>query len=366
MPKPKSKLVLGIDASRSLHASPTGVERYSTEIIRAILSANATSAEPFDIRLYTPALSPHFPADLQRVIPFPRLWTLLRLSWEMLWNKPDVLFVPAHVLPFFAPQRSAVTLHDIAFEKFPKAYGKFQRIYLRWSSRRALKKGSAILVPTQAVKDDLLHFYEADPKKIHVVAHGPLPLSWPEKSTAPENPYFLFVGRLEEKKNLETLISAWEQIHTRFPKLKLLLGGKPGHGYEKIHAAWEASPARSSIELTGYLPEESVAVLMKNAQALVLPSLDEGFGFPVLQAFEAGCPMICSDIPALREVAGEAALFFCTMEAGALAQVMRKILTDAALVQNLKDKGQAQLGKFSWGKAGREVMKILGVGGKNH
>jgi alpha-1,3-rhamnosyl/mannosyltransferase len=232
-------------------------------------------------------------------------------------------------------------------------------MYLRWSSRRALKKGSAILVPTQAVKEDLLHFYEADPKKIHVVPHGPLPLSWPEKSTAPENPYFLFVGRLEEKKNLETLISGWGQIHTSFPKLKLLLGGKPGHGYEKIHAAWEASPARSSIELMGYLPEESVAVLMKNAQALILPSLDEGFGFPLLQAFEAECPVICSDIPALREVAGDAALFFPSMEAGALAQAMEDLLKNPDLAENLREKGIKQLAKFSWGKAGREVLSEL-------
>ena len=182
------------------------MEQYSNEIISALLE----EVEDFEVRLYTPEWIARFPRKLQRRIRARRLWTLVRLSWEMLWHKPDVLFVPAHVLPFFAPRASFVTVHDIAYEKIPESYRWARRKYLRWSTKRALRHAAKVIVPTESVKADLMGIYGAHAEKIVVVSHGVSPLPavsaaqiknfYKHHELSQKEPLFFFIGRLESKK----------------------------------------------------------------------------------------------------------------------------------------------------------------------
>lgn len=341
--------ILGIDASRSRSHAPTGVEYYSNQIIQALLELE----QPWRVRLYTPAPLPQFPEKSQRVIPFPRFWSLFRLSLELLLHKPDVLFVPAHVLPFFAPKNSVVTIHDIAYERFPKAYGRMARLYLRWSTRRAVKKARALLVPTEQVKKDLGDYYGADLEKIHVVHHGPLPLPQ-SHAKAVRDEKLLFVGRLEHKKNIVGLLEAWELVQEERPQARLVLAGKPGYGFDAIQ---EKLRTAKGVESLGYVPEQDLAELLGSVRGLVLPSLDEGFGFPLLQAFASDCPVLCSDIPPLREVGQDAALY--AKDRTALAAGMNLLLDDENLRKNLTAKGRERLKDFSWEKAAKASASIL-------
>ncbi len=342
-------MIIGIDASRSRHPRPTGVERYSTEIIQALLEVEALKNMEF--RLYSPARLADFSDAIQRVIPFPRLWTLVRLSFEMLTHKPDILFVPAYGLPFFAPKRSFVTIHDVAFEKFPEVYGRFQRWVLSWTTRRALRVAEAVFVPSQAVANDVQKFYSNIRAEVKVVPHGPLHLA--SGGSLPKNldagSYLLFIGRLEAKKNLDRLIAAWRTLRAEFPELKLALAGRK-------NPAWTCPNDEGLLEL-GFCDEATIHALLTHASALVLPSLDEGFGFPLLQGFEADCPVLCSKIPALEEVGGDAILSFDPESTEDMGRVIRKFLHDDPAQQIAR--GRARLQQFSWQKAADAIASVF-------
>lgn len=361
----KKKLTIGIDASRSTREQPTGVEAYSTLIIDALLK----ELKDEELRLYTPKLIPHFPKKLQRVLWCPRLWTVFRLSLEMLLHKPDVLFVPAHVFPFFTPKRSFITIHDVAFEKYPLAYGAFQSFYLEWTTRRALRVANKVIVPTESVKRDLKKYYNADDTKILVVPHGAVPLPKVNQRTIEETlehyqipknePLFFFLGRLETKKNLLALLDAWALVQKMYSTGRLFLGGMYGHGFSDLFHRMEKDDLRGTIVAPGYISDEEASALFHSATALVFPSREEGFGLPVLQAFDAGCNVICSDIPPLREVGDGGALFAESGSAKSFAEQMMRIIENKALRTELKQKAKDQLKKFSWKKAAQKLAKVF-------
>jgi len=348
----KRRLLLGIDASRSSNPKPTGVERYSTEIIRALLP----EVDDFELRLYTPRAIAAFPRKLQRIIPFPRLWTVVRLSWEMLRRPPDLLFVPAHVLPFFAPRRSFVTIHDVAFEKIPEAYGLFQRLYLGWSTRRAVRYCETVFVPSESVAKDLKLFFCA--KRVEVIPHGLLPLLREKNLQKSRTPLFFFMGRLEAKKNLSTLLEAWAVVQKKCSGT-LVLAGSPGEGFEKLVEKVHALGLDESVKFPGFVSEKAASTLFHTATAFVFPSLEEGFGLPLLQAFSVGCPVLCSDIPAHREVAGDAALYAEATDVQAFAAGMLKLAGDASVGAELARKGKERVKRYSWKAAARVLASVF-------
>lgn len=343
--------VLGIDASRSLREKPTGVERYSTEIIKAILELKPK----LKIKLYLPNESSFFAKNLQRVLRCKRLWTLWGLSKEMWMHKPDALFIPSHVLPFFAHENSFTMIHDVAFMKYPEAYGRFQRFYLEWSTRRAVKNCAMIFTPTEAVAQDLELFFGA--KKIKVIHHGPLNLEKSENTSeifkklgiSKNENVFFYLGRIERKKNLKVLLEAWKILRKKFPFSKLVIGGGNGYGYEEIRSEFD-----EAVIAPGFLSEQEVSAMFSVATAFILPSLDEGFGMPILQAFEAGCPVICSSIPALKEIAEDAVLY--GSNAKEFASRMTDLIENRELKEELIFAGKEQLKKFSWEKSAKAAL----------
>ncbi|QQR83676.1 glycosyltransferase [Candidatus Peregrinibacteria bacterium] len=197
-----------IDASRYNNTDRrTGVENYSYYLINELVRSHGD-----DITLIAPrSIDLNVP---QIVIPFPRLWTQLRLSWYLLWNRAVcTLFVPSHVIPLITARCTITTVHDVAFKRFPDSYSRWSRWYLDWGVRRAVKKAKAIITPSQATKEDLIRFYKADDAKIQVI---PLGFERMNDSTedarlsqgfaarlpqdlAPKS-YFLFIGRIETKR----------------------------------------------------------------------------------------------------------------------------------------------------------------------
>lgn len=344
------------------------MERYSTEIIQALIK-EASNKKNVRVKLYTPKWIGHLPKKLQRRIRCPRLWSILRLSLEMLLHKPSGLFIPAHVLPFFSPKYSFVTIHDVAFEKYPVAYGVFQSFYLGWSTKRAVKKAHRVIVPTEAVKRDLIKYYQADPERILVIPHGRLPLAEVDKEDIqdtithyqldPKEPLFFFIGRLETKKNLMVLMDAWEIVQKKMGRGRLFLGGMYGHGFNELFHRMEDDDLSGTVLAPGYISEEDAAAMFHAATALILPSREEGFGLPVLQSFEAECAVICSDIPALREVGGDAALYADPGEPKDFAEQIMKLMKSPKLKDELMKKGQKRLKAFSWEKAGKQLADAI-------
>lgn len=359
MANPNSTM-LYIDASRYDNTGKrTGVENYSYHLINELVKAfgsKITLLSPRKIEL-----------DVKQIIiPFPRLWTLVRLSWEIWRNKKiDNLFVPSHVLPLIHPKNCVITIHDVVFKYSPESYSTFSRLYLNWATKFAVRHAKKIITPSEATKRDLITFYKADPKRIKVI-----PLGFRPFKTEPGNPekilkkhdlkskkYFIFIGRIEYKKNTDTLIRAFKEFAKGDDEVKLVLAGFPGHGGKKIISGIP-DYLKGRIVLTGYVNEPEKAALLKNALSFVFPSRFEGFGIPLLEAMSNGVPIIASDIPSSKELAGGSALFFEKEDASALAGLMKKIVENPALCKNLIETYRKKLEKYSWEKSAKEVYTL--------
>jgi len=356
-----------IDASRYNNtAKRTGVENYSCFLINELAKQNLdniTLISPRKIDLPTP----------QIIIPFPRLWTQVRLSWEVWRNKKiDNLFVPSHLMPVIHPKNTTITIHDVAFKRFPESYGLLSRWYLDWGTKFAVKHAKQIIVPSETTRDDLIKFYKADFGKITVIPLGFKPDDI--EITADEidnalgqhhlNPrhYFLFVGRIESKKNLGVLIKAFEAVRKKHPYLKLVLAGKTGVGGEDI-----IRPITDkNIIVTGYVSDKAKLILYRHCLAFVFPSKFEGFGLPLLEAMDAHVPIIASDIPTSREIAKNNALFFDPDDDKTLERHMKTITEQKELWGELIRNHDETLQNYSWEKCAERTLEMLRGGSRQN
>lgn len=375
-------MIIGIDASRFSSEASMGIEFYSQRIITEILRLSKKQVKKtrseIEFVLYTPSkLDAHFPANefhgfIERVIPFPRLWTQVRLSYEMLATPPDVLFIPSHVIPLYHPRKTITMIHDVAFKYLRGAYSPFQYNYLNFAAWFACKFAYRILTPTNAVKQDLVRFYDCDPKKIFVVPHGMDAPTAPEHFSenrkkeilmqfgiVPGMRYVLFIGRLETKKNLLRLLHSFAEFVKKHSDYKMLLCGKRGIGFKKIWQAMEDNGLWNKVLLPGYINEKEKYLLLKNCTIFALPSLQEGFGFPILEAFHYKKPLLTSDILAIREVAADAAVFINPYKEKEIADGLARLADDENLREKLAEAGLKQVKKFKWETSAKKTLKIL-------
>lgn len=353
---------LALDASRVTVARRTGTERYALNLIRAMLA----QATPHRLSLYfrdppAPGLLPDRPNVARYVKPFPRLWTHWRLAWELARPpRPDLLFVPAHVLPLICPVPAVVTVHDLGYRHFPEAHPWAQRQYLDFSTRYSAHAAVRVIVDSAATRRDLERCYGVPAAKIRVVYPGrdealrridPAPVR--AKYHLPES-YVLHVGTLQPRKNLARLMEA---VDTLPAEVGLVLAGRPGWLAEPLLAAARARAPR--VRVLSFVPDEDLAGLYSGAAVFAFPSLYEGFGFPVLEAMACGAPVVCAEAASLPEVAGAAAVRVDPLDTPALAAALRRVLADADLRARLVAAGQEQLSRFSWERAARETWAVL-------
>ncbi len=356
---------LGIDASRATAAQRTGTEHYARRLIEGLAER---TAPPDTLRLYfrdDPGawLAAH-PAVERRVIPFPRLWTHLRLSWELLAARPrpDVLFVPAHVLPLAHPLPSVVTVHDLGYHHFPHAHPARQRRYLDWSTRRAARAATHLFADSLATARDLNTIYDVPASKITVVypgrdesLHRVDPAEVRARYDLPGD-YVLHVGTLQPRKNLLRLIEAVADVRKAHPALTLVLAGRPGWLAAPILAVARAQPW---VRLLDYVPDADLAALYSGARVFAFPSLYEGFGFPVLEAMACGVPVVCANTSSLPELAGDATLTVDPLDTAALVAALRRVLTGPALRAELVERGYQQIERFTWARAAEAALAVL-------
>ncbi|MBL4694462.1 glycosyltransferase family 4 protein [Candidatus Gracilibacteria bacterium] len=343
---------IAIDASRYGHEEATGVEWYSFHIINELLKLGSE-----EITLYSRY---HLPLKgvKQKAINVRRLWTHLGLSRELKKNMPDVLFVPSHVFPMTLPKKRVIMIHDVAFRYLKKSYSFFSYHYLNWSTKFAVKHATTILTPSEATKKDLVKIFKCDADKIEVVQHGfSLVDVAADKGHIFEyfalEKYFLFVGRLESKKNLERLVKAFAKMDGNY---KLVLAGKRGVGFDKLLKLVNKLGLLGRVVMPGYVTEGEKRALYENCEAFVFPSLYEGFGLPILEAFHYGKAVMCSDCSSLPEVAGRAAIFVDPESVDSIKNGMEKVVKQK---EELVDLGRERLKLFSWKVAGEKTYNIL-------
>jgi alpha-1,3-rhamnosyl/mannosyltransferase len=275
-----------------------------------------------------------------------------------------VLFAPNFIPPRlfrFARGARVATVHDLTLQRLPEAARPDTATALLAGLERTLLTAGMLITPSEAVRQELLTRGVAA-GRVRAVHHGPGQLAalTPGELPAGTPPaYVLYVGTLEPRKNLPMLLAAWRLLRRRLPGAPpLLLCGRWGWHGEELQPAVAAGTAEGWLVHLGYVPAPQLAALYRGALLLVLPSLYEGFGLPVVEAFAAGIPALLSDLPVLREVAGEAALFAPAGDPEAWAAALARLLGDATLRRELAARGNARAAAFDWRRAAAATAAV--------
>lgn len=372
---------IGIDASRIAIDERTGTEHYTYELLAALAPQDRQTRYTLYCNRRPRALPPLGPNFTLRHIPFPRLWTHARLSAELALHPPEVLFVPAHVLPLGAPlqrlTRTVVTIHDLGYLHFPAAHTRAQRLYLRLSTQWSAWAATRLIAISAATRDDLVRFTGVAREKIAVVHHGlaarfrpvedPAQLAAAQARYGIRSPYLLYVGSIQPRKNLLRLIDAFAAAvqpvdASRPPALRdlhLVLAGKRGWLSEAIERRAAERGVADRVRFVGYLPDADVPALLSGALTFAFPSLYEGFGMPVLEAMACGTPVLTATTSALPEVAGDAALLVDPSDQAAIAEALAQLAISATLRADLRARGLERAAQFTWARCAAETLAVL-------
>jgi glycosyltransferase involved in cell wall biosynthesis len=323
---------------RFLSRQVTGVERYGHEIMRRL------PVEPRVARPYRDAQGAKGHAWEQFILPGQ-----IR-SGEVLWS-------PANTGPL-AVNNQVLSLLDLSSLEHPEWYAlAFARWYyflLPWLVRRVKQ----VVVPSEKVRQKVLYRFRLDPERISVVPGGVDMGRFRPDNPPPEQlptQYVLFVGSIQLRKNLGVLLRAWERVRGHFPDVWLLIAGGKRRNFR--HVDWPGRGER--VNFLGYVPEPDLPGLYTGAQLLICPSLDEGFGLPVLEAMASGTPVIAACAGALPEVVGEAGLLFDPLQPVELATALECCLGDNSLRRNLAEKGWARSRGYTWQHSADILWEVL-------
>jgi glycosyltransferase involved in cell wall biosynthesis len=378
---------IAIDARPALDPRRTGVGHYAREMIRwlphvdplpeyvawYLHARGAFTRQRFFDDDGNRSLDEHasrFPARVFQ--PVAHRLRVPRVEW--LGVDADALLATNFLPPPTGSRGVVLVVHDLAYEHFPETAPQMDA---RWRRRFSswLRRCAAVIVPSESARKDLLsHHDEVDASRVHAIAHGADAFDRPSRAEiervrsafAIGGRYALFVGGLEPRKNLHGLIEAFRRVET--DAWLVVAGGRvnwiPGESgrLERAVAALPAE-ARSRIVMTGYVSEDDKRALLAGAEVLAYPSLYEGFGFPVLEGFAAGVPVLTSNASSLPEVAGEAALLVDPRDPNEIASGLARLLEDAVLRAALRRAGTERVRSFTWEASARRTAEVLKAAG---
>lgn len=361
--------LIGIDGSRLGAGQRTGTENYSSELLRHLFELNL----PVRWRLYLNAsvssgTTRHWSSRVEtRSLPASRLWTHSRLSAEMIRHRPDLLFVPSHVVPLIHPP-SVVTIHDLGYLRFPEAHPAGQRRMLDLATRWSARIARQIVVPSQATQDDLVRAYRIDEQKITVIHHGvsdrfgtiaPYAVRGLRDRLHLLGPYVLSVGTIQPRKNFEIVAEAMAMLRTRGVECTLVITGKRGWFAEDVIERLKSFELGDRLRILDYVSDYDLPALYAGAACYVQPSLFEGFGLPVVEAMASAVPVLVSRASCLPEIAGGGADMFDPHDAEELASSLRDILSSPERSAAMIARAIERSGHFSWRRAAERTAGVL-------
>lgn len=367
---------VAVQASDLDHIRIDGTRVYLKELLKrfGVLSPQTNFVlyhkNHFNPNLAPPALSNYS----EKSLPFRFAWMQTRFAWEMFCARPEKLFLPIQAAPVFLPRSIEVTatIHDLAFRRYPETFPRADLFKLNFMLERAVRRADKLIAVSDSTKRDLLEFFPELPESRITVIHHGFDAQFFETRLSVEalsqqlgtfrllpNEYCLYVGALQPRKNLVRLIAAFERVKKQHPAMKLVLAGEAAWLASNILAAYEKSPYREDILLTGRVSFEDMRALYQGARLFVFPSLYEGFGLPILEAFASGIPVLTADNSSLIEVAGKAALYCSATSVDDIAEKLEQLWRDEALRNDLIVLGQEQLRHFSWEKCAQETLSLI-------
>jgi glycosyltransferase involved in cell wall biosynthesis len=351
-----------------------GAAVYTYELARALAAVDRENEYVIFAR------GPHFD-DLPAMRPGLRVVKVrapsrpLRLLWEqsvlpmrLRRLRIDVLHSPHHTTPLVSCGcRRVVTIHDLTFLLLPERYPPTRRLYFQVMTRLSARVADAVIVPSEAVREDVVRLLRVPPERLFVVPEAAGPAFHPQDAVAIEavrsrygleGPFLLSVGSLEPGKNRERLLQAFARLRDRGLKHSLVVAGQQAWRYEGEAPLARRLGLAESVRFLGHVPRADLPALYSAADALVFPSLYEGFGLPALEALACGTPVVVSNVSALPEVVDDAALQVSPLDVEALADAMERLLRDDRLRADLRERGLERAAQFSWEKAARQTVEV--------
>lgn len=362
--------LLGIDASR--HEDPrypgqgqrTGVEEYAKNIILNLVKLS--QKRNIRIRLYTPRLIQSLPAKMQKVLPAQKRWTDKTLSQELKYSPPDYFFTPAYYIPKNHPEKSFATIHDVLFCSRPELYSLKEKLKLNFATRNNILRAKKIITISNFSKQEIVRGYKINPEKIQVIPLGYQKINQQNvknnKQINNNLKKIIYLGRIEKKKSIDILVKAFSIFLAKNNNPKnweLILIGRLGFQNEKIIKLIQDLNLENQIKLTGYLTSEEKNNLLSQAEILVHPSDAEGACLPLFEAWDFRVPAILADIPLMKELAREGALYFKAQDENNLAKKILELSENQELKNQLIKKGEEILAQKSWEKSAEEILNTI-------
>ena len=413
-------MVIGIDGNEANVERKVGISEYAFELLKEFYEirnsnieiSNKYKIKPFDsahgknikYKIYLkdiPRLDMPKETDWWKyeIVGPRKLWTQIGLPLNLYFRKPrpDVFFSLTHYAPRFSPVPTAIAIMDMSFVKYSELFAKRDLYQLTKWTYYSAKNAKKVFTISKASKDDILKEYHVPEENVIVTYPGIKSVDSSKYQVASMdelkkkykigNEYILFVGTIQPRKNIARLIEAFSKIvrgpaahhppkvhqsHS-FPagtfrgspirvtpsQLQLVIVGKKGWLYEEILNAPEKYGVSKNVIFLDYVPNEDLPALYKNALCYVLPSLYEGFGLPVLEAMQYGCPVITSNVSSLPEAGGDAALYVDPQSTEDITDKIKLVLDSKKLREEMVKKGYQHLKKFSWEKAAKETLEVL-------
>lgn len=370
------KVVVGIDV-RDLKVAKTGAKTYLEELLKIFKRTHQeVTFHFFDSRIPIYTGRNRFLKAIEH-IRF-NTWKQLILPCKAFFKNCDILFCTDYFVPYIKLGYQTIPVfHDAFFFEYPKQYNYLWLLIFKTFGIRAAKRSVFIVTPTQYARQQLIKYMDIDPQKFIVIPEAPKTL--PDHSAEQqynrftfEKKYILHVGTLEKRKNLTRLIEAFYVLHQNgYKNLTLVFAGQASpkktiDDSANIKAVINKFNLAEYVYLLGYLNDTDLAGYYKNATVYVFPSVNEGFGLPVLEAFHHQLPVLVANNTCLPEVGGNAVMSFDPYDTNDLVQKMKLVLDDPAVRLSLKHKGLKRLAHFSWEKTGSQLINLfINVAQKN-
>lgn len=313
--------------------------------------------------------------DLEtRITSLPTTRPAVRILWEqtlqpvqLVREGVDLLHSLAFVQPVFLPCPGIVTIYDLSFILFPERLHPLRRLYLRWGTGRSAGEARRIIAISHSTKQDIVRLLAVAEGKVDVVPCGVdkdfQPIENPQllddfrrKRRLPQQ-IMLFVGTIEPRKNLVSLLEAYSLLRQKMQPPPLVIGGPRGWHHQEVFAAVEELDLLDSVMFPGYISREELPLWYSAAHCFVYPSLYEGFGLPPLEAMACGTPVITSNASSLPEVVGDAGMLVSPSNAEEIADAMHRLLTDDDLRLEMSEKGLSRSQEFSWRRAAQLTVE---------
>jgi glycosyltransferase involved in cell wall biosynthesis len=328
--------------------------------------------------IFNHRLTPHKASNYtEKRLPGRLAWMQTSFALEMFRVQPDRVFLPLQAAPLFFPKKPEIiaTIHDLAFQFYPETFPLWHRFKLKVFLRILLWRAKKIICVSHATKRDLLHFFPwLPPELVRVIHHGFDATFFEEVVTKEQakslldqyglksKKYLLYVGALQPRKNIIRTIEAFEYLkksNESYTDWKLVLTGEAAWLSKDILKRAETSPYTKDIILTGGVDFEALRTLYQYTALFIFPSLYEGFGLPILEAFASKVPVLVSENSSLREVAGEGAWYCDAFDAEDIARQIIVVLSKPKLQEELIAQSQEQLKKFSWDRSAQETLDFI-------